>query len=210
MTGKSSYGPFGNRGHRGMETIASRLAHARTLLEEGFRQDPDEGKRILKERARILAQRPSPQETGPCLETLEFLLTYERYALESACVKEVYSMRELTPLPCAPSFLLGIANLRGLIIPVIDLKRLFRLPERGITNLNKVIVLNSPDGAIGITADEVLGARMIQLDDIQPIPSTFSGIRAACLKGIAKDGTIVIDMEVILADTSLIVSEETP
>src|SRR5882724_8355786 len=101
-----------------------------------------EAARILRARdhTRARAPRPAPA-AGTMLELLEFRLATERYALETRHVQGVHPLRELTPLPCTPPFLLGIVNVRGRILPVLDLKKFFDLPEKGLTDLHRIILI---------------------------------------------------------------------
>jgi purine-binding chemotaxis protein CheW len=106
----------------------------------------NEAEQILRTRARALARTP-PQASaeGAMLELLEFRLASERYAVESQLVEEVHPLRDLTPLPCTPPFVLGIVNVRGRILPVLDLKKFFELPERGLTDLHRIILVRGND-----------------------------------------------------------------
>jgi len=101
------------------------------------RPTPAEKRAILKKRAQVLARAPKREdEAGECLEVVEFLLAYEQYGIESSYIREVYPLKDLTPLPCTPPFVLGIINVRGQILSVIDLKKIFDLPQKGLTELN--------------------------------------------------------------------------
>ncbi|HEY9073171.1 MAG TPA: chemotaxis protein CheW, partial [Desulfobaccales bacterium] len=142
------------------------------------------------------------------LEVLEFSLAYERYALETALVREVHPLKELTPLPCTPPFILGIINLRGQILAVIDLKRFFNLPEKGLSDLNKVIILRRGRLEVGLLADAVAGVRAVSAPEVQaPLP-TLEGLSPDYLKGVTRDALIILDAEKILTDPRLIVHEE--
>jgi purine-binding chemotaxis protein CheW len=171
--------------------------------------DPSEQQRILKARARALAQEPE-ERVAPedYLEVLEFALAYERYALETSLVREVHPLKELTPLPCAPPFILGIINLRGQILAVIDLKRFFNLPEKGLSDLNKVIILRRGRLEVGLLADAVAGVRAIPWPEVQAPLSTLEGLSPDYLKGVTKEALIILDGEKIVADPRLIVHEE--
>ncbi|OYW02490.1 MAG: chemotaxis protein CheW, partial [Acidobacteria bacterium 37-65-4] len=107
---------------------------------------------------------------------LEFSLAYERYALETSMIREVLPLRELTPLPCIPPFILGIINLRGQILAIVDLKRFFNLPANGLSDLNKVIVLRHRRLEVGILADAVMGVRAIPLLEVQTQLPTLEGL----------------------------------
>ncbi len=122
--------------------VHQRLAAARAAVEHMGAPNAEETRRILKARAQALAREPAKTEAAAeHIEVIEFFLAYERYAVESRYVREVTPLDNLTPLPCAPAFVLGIVSVRGEIISVIDIKKFFELPEPGLTNLNRVIVL---------------------------------------------------------------------
>ena len=96
------------------------------LVKQSFAQTSKEKKTILKARAKALALEPEREKRkGEYLEVVEFLLAYETYAIETAYVREVYPLKELTVLPCTPPFVLGIINVRGQILSVIDIKKFF-------------------------------------------------------------------------------------
>jgi len=139
---------------------------------------------------------------------VEFILAHERYAVASEYVREVYPLEQLTPLPCTPAFVLGIVNLRGEILSVINIKKFFDLPEKGLTDLNKVIVLESEDRVFGILADAINGVRRILRSDIQPSLPTLTGIRQDYLQGVTAERVVVLDAEKLLADEKLIVQEQ--
>lgn len=176
-----------------------------------------EKERILKERARELAREPEKKDTsGEYVRVVEFLLAYERYALEASYICEVYPLKELTPLPCTPPFVLGILNVRGRIFSVIDIRKFFELPEKGITNLNKVIILSTDkpvperiDGMeFGILADAVSGVKSVPLHEIQTSLFTLTGIREDYLKGVTKDRTVILDAMKILSDKRIVIHEQ--
>ena len=166
-------------------------------------------KTVLRSRAKKLSQEIESKGTGEeYFEVLEFLLAQETYAIETNFVREVYPMTELTPLPCTPVFVFGLINVRGQILTVIDMKKLFDLPEKGITNLNKVIVVRKDAMELGILADEIIGIRNIPVSELQPPLLTMTGIHAEYLKGVTGERLIVLDMERFLTDRRLIVHEE--
>ena len=111
-------------------------------------------------------------------------------------------------LPGIRSFVLGIINLRGQIISVIDLKKLFELPEKGLTDLDKVLVLQNQEMEFGILADTVLDVRHVALSGLQPSLPTLTGIRQDYLKGITGDRVVILDANKLLTDKKLIIHEE--
>jgi len=111
-------------------------------------------------------------------------------------------------MPGVPPFIFGIINVRGQILPVVDLKKFFNLPEKGLGELNKVIILCNDQMEFGILADVVHGTQTIEVEDIQVVPFTVSGIGEEYLKGVTKESLIVLNAERILSDNSIIVNEE--
>ena len=168
-----------------------------------------EAERILRARAQALAQpASSAPPSGSTLELLEFRLASERYAIETRHVQDVHPLRDLTPLPCTPPFVLGIVNVRGRILPVLDLKKFFDLPEPGLTDLHRIIQVRGNDLEFGVLADVIVGVRRVAAASLQPSLPTLEGIRAAYLKGIGEERLVVLDVDAILADPKLIVDEE--
>jgi purine-binding chemotaxis protein CheW len=189
--------------------VRARLDAAQAAGEQAWAPGADQTKRILRERALALAAEPGETQTlADSIEVVEFLLAHERYAVESSYVREVYPLENLTPLPCTPGFVLGIVNLRGEILSVIDLKKFFDLPEKGLTDLNKVIVLQSGNMLFGILADVIAGVRRIPVSDIQPSLPTLTGVREEYLKGVTPGRTVILDAEKLLTDESIIVQEQ--
>jgi purine-binding chemotaxis protein CheW len=169
----------------------------------------NDAERILQARARVLARRPrGASAEGTTLEVLEFGLASERYAVESRLVQEVHPLRDLTPLPCTPPFVLGIVNVRGRILPVLDLKKFFDLPERGLTDLHRIILVRGNDLELGLLADVIVGVRSVEADSLQPSLPTLTGIRADFLKGVNDERLVVLDLDRILLEPKIIVHEE--
>ncbi|MFA5858473.1 MAG: chemotaxis protein CheW [Elusimicrobiota bacterium] len=172
-------------------------------------QDKDELIRsILKTRARALAK--EPEKTGvnrQFLDVIEFRLASETYGVESKYIREVYPLKDFTPLPGTPSFVLGLANVRGQILSVIDLKKFFNIPAKGLGELNKIIIVRNELMEFGILADAITGTHRVMLEDIQESPPTVSGIGADYLKGVTKELMAVLDTEKILNDPKIIVNQ---
>lgn len=166
-------------------------------------------KQILRARAQQLA-RPLQSDIVEevLLELLEFRLANESYALETRYVQEVYPLKDLAPMPCAPTFVLGMVNVRGNITPVIDIKKFFNLPDKGLTDLHRIILVQGNDIEFGLLADVIVGVRSIAADSLQPPMPTLTGIHSDYLKGVTEECLVVLDLDRILADPRIIVHEE--
>lgn len=189
--------------------VRQRLESVRTATECAWAPTPDEAQRILKARAETLARESTAAAAaGEYLQVVEFILAREHYAIESRFIRDVCPLEQLTPLPCTPPFVLGIVNLRGEILSVIDIKKFFDLPEQGLTDLNKVIVLESADMQFGLLADAIVGTHQILVPDIQLSLPTLTGIRADYLLGVTPGRTVVLDAERLLSDENIVVREQ--
>ncbi|HEV8430055.1 MAG TPA: chemotaxis protein CheW [Pyrinomonadaceae bacterium] len=166
-------------------------------------------KQILRERARALARREkSAAIQGATIEVLEFRLAQERYAIECRWIQEVHSLKDVTAVPCTPPFLVGIVNVRGRILAVLDLKKFLDLPSPGITDLHCIILVRRNDCEVGILADVIVGVRSISVDDLQLSLPTLTGVRSECIRGVTAESVVVLDLERIFSDPRIIVHEE--
>ena len=164
---------------------------------------------ILQNRAEELATEHREEGINEnAIEVLEFILADEHYAVESIYIREVYPMREFTHIPGTPPFVLGLINIRGQILSVIDIRRFFDLPVKGLSDLNRVMVIQTPKMEMGILADRIIGVRHVSQDTLQHSLPTFTGIRAEYLRGISPDGLVVLDVQKMVADPKLAVNEE--
>lgn len=187
--------------------IHHRLEKAKERLDQRWKADLEGKRTILRERARAFAQESKKEGPEDEMEVLEFMLAYERYGIEPSHIREVCLLKDLTPLPGTPPFISGIINVRGKVLSVIDLKKLFDLPEKGLGDLNKVIVLSSAGTELGVLADAILGIKRTRIGDLQPSLPTLTGIREAYLKGVTGDRLIVLDAEKILSDKKIVINE---
>lgn len=185
-----------------------RLKAAPASTEPVWRPSPEKAKRILQARAQALAREPAQEISGALVGVVTFLLAYETYGIETSYVREVYPLRDLTPLPCTPPFVAGIINVRGQVLSVIDIKKFFDLPQQGLTDLNKVIILSDGAMEFGILADAIVDVRTIPLQSIQPPLPTLTGIREDFLKGVTAERLVILDGEKLLTDNNIVVQEE--
>jgi purine-binding chemotaxis protein CheW len=186
--------------HRRMEASGS-------AVERQFSLPEQDKKAILKTRAKALAA-PQAESNEEYLEIIEFQLASETYGIELRHAGEVSFLKELTPVPCTPAFVLGIINVHGRVLSVIDLKRFFDLPNNALTDLNRVIVIRKQGMEVGILADNIHGVRRIPRRDLQPSLPTLTGVRAEYLKGITRDRLVVLDADKLLSDPKIVVREE--
>jgi purine-binding chemotaxis protein CheW len=170
----------------------------------------DNEQAILNKRAAAIAGQNTDKkdEVREMLSVVEFMLIPERYAVAGNFVREVMPLTEITPIPGVPPFIMGVINMRGKIVSLLNLKIKFNLKERGLTDFNKVIILRNETMEFGIVADSIAGTRFIPLDSISPPPLTLDKIAAELVIGISTDGVILLDADKMLNSSHLIVNQK--
>lgn len=192
----------------GWGKIRQRLEASRLAFERGFERAPEEKDKILKDRATELARETRERDARTQLHVVEFVLAMETYGIASGFIRDVFPLKTLTPIPSTPPFVVGVTNLRGEILSVVNLKKFFDLPDNGMTDLTKVIVLQSDTTEFGILVDSLVGARSIPEDEIQLALPTLTDVRGKYLKGVTKERVAILDAGKILSDERIIVHEE--
>jgi purine-binding chemotaxis protein CheW len=179
------------------------------MIDAGQAHNMPDPRDLLRSRARALARSVEPADAVQgFLTVLEFKLGAERYAVELQYVIEVLALQMLTPLPCTPAFIAGLVNVRGRIVTVLDLKRLFGLPESGLSDSHRVIHVEGHGLDLGLLADISIGVNTIALAALQPTLPTAAGRRADYVQGVTGDPIMLLDMARILTDPGITVHEE--
>jgi purine-binding chemotaxis protein CheW len=189
--------------------LLKRQESASLASQEKQSLEPEEEQALLKARAVELARRPAEDaDRSMRLDCLEFQLSGESYAVEMSYIVETLPLSEFTPLFCTPPFVLGIINLRGRMVSIVDLRRFFELPAVGLSDLNRVIVVGDAAMEFGVLADSITGMRSLLRSELQPAPATFTGIREEFSTGVTADRLALLDLGKILADKRIVVHEE--
>jgi purine-binding chemotaxis protein CheW len=189
--------------------IHQRMAAAEAAIAHAGRASGDETRAVLKTRAEALARENDDGALArESLEVVSFLLGQEKYGVESCYVREVWPLNELTPLPGTPPFVLGIVNVRGQVLSVIDIRKLFDLPQKGVGDLDRIIVLQNGVMELGILGNSILGVVQIPTDELQPTLPTLTGLRGEYLKGVTPDRMAILNAARLLSDENIIVREE--
>jgi len=138
---------------------------------------------------------------------LTFMLAGEEYGVEILGVQEIKGWDRSTEIPNTPDYVLGVINLRGAVIPVIDLRRRFGMEAREFTKLTVVIVVrvdtNDGEKTVGLVVDAVSDVYNIDLEQVRPAPELDAAVETQFVKGLAT----VDDKMIILLDLDHIASE---
>lgn len=119
-------------------------------------------------------------------QLVSFKVQDEEFGIDIMQVQEIIRMTEITQVPKAPYFVKGVLNLRGGVLPIIDLRTRFDLEEIKHTESNRILVVNVKDKTMGIIVDSVSEVLRLPKDTIEPPPPIVSGIRAQFLEGVGK------------------------
>lgn len=185
-----------------------KIENSKNALKSNKNISIEENEKILKNRAAKFAIENKKNEKEEYIEVLKFIIADEIYAIESKFIREVYPLRKFTTLPCTPEFILGIINIRGQIISIMDIRRFFNLPSKGLTNLNRVIIIKTKNIEIGILADKVLNVKKINQKNILKTLPTLTEIREEFLLGITNRQVVIIDVVKLLNDEKIIVCDQ--
>jgi len=190
------------------EEAHRRVDITKKTLEFGFQPGRDEKEKIFQARAQALSVERKETASGEYINVLEFLLASERYAVEAQSVREVHPFTELTRIPCTPPFVLGIINIHGQFLSVIDVKKYFNFPPIKIECTQKIIILCSDDMEFGIVVDGVAGVRQVYLSELQPSLPALAGIQEEYLVGITNDRMVIFNAKALLSDKRIVVNEQ--
>ncbi len=144
---------------------------------------------------------------GDLSQLISFMVGEEEFGLDILRVREVIRVREITRLPGTPTFVEGIINLRGDVIPIIDLRDKFGLPAVERTAQTRVIVVDADGRLVGMIVDAASQVVRIPADQIDPPPPIVGGLSAEYVRGVGKMEDrllILLDIDRILtADEKL-------
>lgn len=145
------------------------------------------------------------------LQLVVFKLGEEEYGVEITQVQEIIRVMETTRVPKAPNYIKGVINLRGKVIPVLDLKKRFGLAECNMNDQTRIIVVEVEDYTVGMIVDCVSEVLRISGQSIEPTPPVFSNLSDEYIRGVGKIENrllILLDTDKILAISEMSDSEQ--
>jgi purine-binding chemotaxis protein CheW len=152
-------------------------------------------------------------QAGETIQLVSFRLGEEKYGVEITKIQEIILMGEITRIPQAPPFIKGLINLRSHVIPVLDLRLRFGLPETAITDETRIMVVNVTGKTIGLIVDGVSEVLRVALEEITPPPPTVAGLGREYLTGIVRLSDqllIVLDVEKLFHDDEAELADQAP
>jgi len=184
--------------------VRRKLQQNQQALARTISMDPERVEALFRERAQKLMERHLDREPDVAAETvLVFAEGREKYAIDVTTVAEVLPFLSATPLPEASPEVLGLVNLRGEFLTVINLARLLGTQQENDGRGGYLLVLRGDDARLGLRVDAVERIRSLRLDNLSPPPrgaDRAMGDGAGCIKGVSADeALIVIDGRTIVS-----------
>jgi purine-binding chemotaxis protein CheW len=139
---------------------------------------------------------------GGLQQIVSFRLADEEYGVDIMRAQEIIMMGQITRLPEVPDYVCGLINLRGHVIPIVDLRKRFHLPVKENDDSTRIVVVNLQKRTLGMVVDAVTEVLRISVEEIEPPPSSVSGIDHDYIRGIVKRKdklVILLDIEAILS-----------
>lgn len=141
-------------------------------------------------------------EAAHSMQLVGFRLAEEQYGIEITQVQEIVLLGEITRLPETPPYLKGLMNLRNTVIPIVDLRLRFGLPEQPPTDQTRVIVVKVGGRTMGFVVDAVSEVLRVARDQIAPSPPSVAGLGREYLTGLVRRDTgllILLDIDKVLS-----------
>lgn len=130
-----------------------------------------------------------------------FQLANEYYGVDIGAVNTIIRMQEVTRVPQSPTYVEGVTNLRGSIIPVINLRKRFGLKQGELTKSSRIVVVEAAAGMIGMVVDAVAETLRLSADSIEPPSTVIGSVDSNYLRGIGKQDdrlVILLDLDSVL------------
>ena len=146
-------------------------------------------------------------------EYLTFRLDQEEYGIDILKVQEIRGYEQPTRIANAPAFIKGVVNLRGTIVPIVDMRLKFNCARADYNSFTVVIILNLRDRVVGIVVDSVSDVMVLSAENIRSAPDVESAIDNGCILGLGSVGErmlILLDIEKLMsnADMGLTANDE--
>jgi purine-binding chemotaxis protein CheW len=143
---------------------------------------------------------------------LTFALGQEEYGVEILKIQEIKGFSAITPLPNAPPYVRGVLNLRGTIVPIVDLRKKFGMPEEAYTKFTVIVVVQVKGQTLGFIVDAVSDVLTVTGADIQPTPDLHGQVDTSFINGLARANeklVILLDIDKVLTAAEAVAAAET-
>jgi purine-binding chemotaxis protein CheW len=158
----------------------------------------------LHRRTQLYRERnESPAVKGPVTSILLFSTRKEKYGLSLDSIDEIQPLETFSFVPNGPDFIHGVVHFRGNILALLNLPRLFGIPETGVSDVHYFIAAHACGHDVAIAAGSVDELRTVPLSGIQPVPDWGGAAPASWVRGIYEKDHLILDLDAILKDESV-------
>ena len=189
------------------EAIRGRFAQLRQTADRGDDLTDAQAATVLSERAKVLAESVAEIDHSGVLELMVLNLCDERIALETRFIHEVMRVSDITPIPGAPALLIGVTNLRGSVLPVMNLRLAFGIggePPEDVV----LIVVGGEQPEFGILVDSVHDMQSLRADELLPAPSNLASVQADLCQGVTEQAMVVLRGDALIAHDYFYIGDE--
>jgi purine-binding chemotaxis protein CheW len=154
---------------------------------------------MSQDRTRVTTSDPNDE----VLQWVTYRLDEETYGINVMQVQEVLRYTEIAPVPGAPEYVLGIINLRGNVVTVIDTRSRFALPPTAITDNSRIVIIESDEQVVGILVDSVAEVVYLRSSEIDSAPNVGTEESAKFIHGVSNRSgelLILVDLNKLLSD----------
>ncbi len=147
-----------------------------------------------------------PAEAEQTEQFLLFQVEKELFGVPILKIQEIIGYRDVTPIPNTPKFLRGVINLRGIVAPVVDLRRQFGFADREYDRFNVIVIIHAYGKIMGVIVDSVRDVVGFSKSAIQPRPEFSSRINTAFISGVVSresEMTVLLDLDRVLTDEQM-------
>lgn len=179
-----------------------RMLEAATVLSKERQEE------LLAERALLLAREQKQTDLGAAdrLLAIAFVVGDQRFAIEVKHIVEIVGLQQIARVPNAPPFIAGVANVRGRVVTLLDLRRLFGDTREGIVDLKRAIVVSDGQTQVGFLSEEILGTVQYAKHALQPASGGVNWDHY--IRGVSDDLVSVLDTAAIINDPKVIIDDE--
>ncbi|MDR1856712.1 MAG: chemotaxis protein CheW [Desulfovibrio sp.] len=150
--------------------------------------------------------RQGTEHDGDLLQLVTFRIGDEEFGVEILAVQEIIRLMQITMVPRAPAFIEGVINLRGKVIPVINMRTRFKMPHKDHTSSTRIVVMEFGQKIVGFLVDGVSKVLRIPASTVEEAPPVVSGIGSEYIKGVGRMEDrllILLDLGNLLGDMNM-------
>jgi purine-binding chemotaxis protein CheW len=153
---------------------------------------------------------PSEQPASSLHRFLTFLLEEREYGLELFRIQEICGYAPITPIPNLPPHVRGVMNLRGTVLPVIDLRMKFRLPQVTYNKFTVIVIAKVQEKTVGLLVDAVSDVLQVKQDELRPAPDFGPAVDTDFINGVFQTRehlAVALNLEKLLTENELVLPE---